>query len=268
MTAAECLFHPWLAGTAEELQAVRAGQQPRAVGANQAARATIADTTMAEESLLSLNGDVSMAAISSPAPNGVQQDMSLDGGEWEPGSYSQVTSASQNPTYRMPGAFHTGARQQSRYALQRRSRVIADAEANGHRLPEPSVEMLAQAVASQSDNTTPSSTNPLKRKAANSNGRRASDSSLTPLPEDRPLEEDEHMGGMSSEQEQQPTVRRSKRGKKSAEPETPQRGGPAVKKRGGRAGGRAVEPIREEEDDSPQDLGVRRSPRNVSGGRR
>jgi hypothetical protein len=272
MTAAECLFHPWLAGTAEELQAVRAGQQPPAA---KAARAIIADSTMAEESLLSLNGDVSMAAINTPAPNGVQQDMSLDGGEREPGSYSQVTSASQNPTYRMPGAFHTGARQQSRYALQRRSRVIADAEANGHRLPEPSVEMLAQAAANQSDNTTPNSSNPLKRKAANSNGRRASDSSLTPLPEDRPLEEDELMGGMSSEQEQEPIVRRSKRGRNSAEPGTPQRGGqrgPSAKKRGGRAGGRAVEPIGEEENDilhSPaQDLGVRRSPRNVSGGRR
>jgi hypothetical protein len=108
---------------------------------------------MAEESMLSLgSADVSMGAITTPTPtpNGpaIPQDMSLDNHEVDgaPGAFSQVTSPSQNPTYRMPGAFPFNANRNGRARLQRRSRVIADAEANGRRLPEPSAEMYAHAA--------------------------------------------------------------------------------------------------------------------------
>lgn len=279
MTAADSLFHPWLAGTGERLQAKRDAQLPeKTVGAaKQVQRADIVDSTMAQESLLSLgSADVSMAAMNTPPPSGgndIPQDMSLDnhGVNGAPGAYSQVSTASQNPTYRMPGAFNANAvnAKGSRYGLQRRSRVIADAEANGHRLPEPSVEMIAQAASqNQKNNATAGPSNPLKRKA---DGKGESESSLTPVPEEG-VEEDHAMGAASDDQENQAgAVRRSKRGR--AEPETPQRGAPRSNPPKTKRGRGVVESIGEEDDDmrsSPsQDVGgVRRSPRNVKGGRR
>jgi len=169
-----------------------------------------------------------------------------------------------------PGAYHTGAHRSGRAGLQRRSQVIADAEANGHRLPQPSPEMYAQA-ASQNASAGPS--NQLKRKAENSTGK--ADSSLTPLPEERG-EEDEAMEAASEQdQQQQPTSRRSKRGRKLADPETPPRAGgrrsAASKVKRARGGGRAgVESIGEDDEamsESPgRETGVRRSPRNLNGG--
>jgi hypothetical protein len=271
MTAQESLTHPWLIGTGDTLKAIRADQQsgqqpPPSAAISQAVSQSVGNSSLAEESLLSLaSNDVSMAPI---ATNGqaVPQNMSLDdhGTDGAAGSYSQFTSGSQNPTYRMPGAFHNG-----RHALQRRSRVIADAEANGRRLPEPSFEMLAQAA---SQTLQIGTSNQLKRKAETSRQNEESDSSLTPLPEEIEIEnEDDEVMGVGSEQEQlSPVVRRSKRGRNSnSDPETPQRAGDKRRSAKNKRGRAIAEPIGEVDEamrDSPARdgsiLGLRRSPRN------
>jgi hypothetical protein len=69
----------------------------------------------------------------------------------------------------LPGAFPFNANRNGRARLQRRSLVIADAEANGHRLPEPSAEMYAQTASQNLNASGPS--NHLKRKAENSAGK-------------------------------------------------------------------------------------------------
>lgn len=277
MTAAAALTHPWLAGTGERLQAKRDAQRPQQplaiMDVPHVERLAITDASMAQESLLSLGPvDVSMAAISTPPPTGydLPQDMSLDnqGVDGAPGSYSQVSSTSQNPTYCMPGAFHANAaigNKGSRYGLQRRSRVIADAEANGHRLLQPSVEMIAQAASQNQKNATSGPSNPLKRKVD------GLDSSLTPVPEEI-VQEDQAMGAASDQEHQPAAIRRSKRGRKSSEPETPQRNARRSNPPKSKRGRTALDSTGEQDEDmhsSPsQDGGVRRSPRNVSGGKR
>jgi hypothetical protein len=148
MTAQGSLEHPWLLDAEDDLAAVREGRVPYPQPLP-----LVPHGATSQDSI-----DVSMSILSEDGGSGIAADMSLDEqrgavGDVQ-GAFSQITNPSQNPTYRMPGAFHHPS---TRHGLQRRSKVIADAESSGKKLPEIPEEMIANVNAENAAG--PSSTN-------------------------------------------------------------------------------------------------------------
>ena len=242
MTSEACLEHPWLVGAGDDLAAIREGRVPYPEPLPLVPR-----SAMSQDSL-----DVSMSILPEHGGSGIAADISLDEQrgavgdvEQQQGAFSQITNPSQNPTYRMPGAFHHPS---TRNGLQRRSKVIADAESSGKKLPEIPEEMIANANAE--NEAGPSTTNGAHRDVSMDN---EGAPSLIEVPEEpEPSEKQElHFGSQPREPEH--GVRRSKRAGRVAEPETAVVKG--VSKRGAGAGtrtkrgaGRKVADIDEEDE--------------------
>ena len=198
--------------------------------------------------------DVSMSILPEDGGNGIAANMNLDEQrgavgdvQQQQGAFSQITNPSQNPTYHMPGAFHHPS---TRNGLQRRSKVIADAESSGKKLPEIPEEMIANANAE--NEAGPSTTN-----GAHPDISMGSEGTpnLAVVPEESEPSEQQgpHFGSQPREPEH--GVRRSKRAGRAAEPESVVvKGG--IGKRGAGAGtrtkrgaGRKAADVQEEEDE-------------------
>jgi len=243
MTAQGCLEHPWLVGTGDDLAAVREGRVPYPEPLPLVPRGA-----MSQDSI-----DVSMSILPEHGGNGIMADMSLDEQrgsvgdvQQQQGAFSQITNPSQNPTYRMPGAFHHS----TKHGLQRRSKVIADAESSGKKLPEIPEEMIANANAE--NRAGPSTTNGTHRDVSMDSGGAPG---LGVVPEEtEPSEQQEpHFGSQPREPEH--GVRRSKRTGRSTETETvavrgnAKRGTAGAGVRTRRGTGRKVADIQEDEED-------------------
>ena len=255
MTAQESLEHQWLLGAGDDLAAVREGRlsypEPLPL---------VPHGAMSQDSV-----DVSMSILPDHGGNGIMADMSLDdqrGGAddvQQQGAFSQITNPSQNPTYRMPGAFRHS---NTRNGLQRRSKVIADAESSGKKLPDVPEEMIAKANA---ENVVGPSTTDGKSRDVSMDNEGASN--LTAVPEESdPSEQQEPKLG-SQPREPEHGVRRSKRTTRGAEPENAHvrghgkhgaSGAGARTKRG--AGGR-VGDIQEEDEDMRETASPKKSRR-------
>jgi len=207
MTAQGCLEHPWLIDTEDDLAAVREGRVPYPEPLPLVPRGA-----MSQESI-----DVSMSILSEHGGNGIVADMSLDeeqgaAGDVQQGAFSQITNPSQNPTYRMPGAFHHPS---TKHGLQRRSKVIADAESSGKKLPEIPEELIANVNAENAAG--PSSTNGARQDFSMEH--EGTSGLAAVLEESEPSEQQEpHFGSQPREPEH--GVRRSKRSARVAEPES------------------------------------------------
>jgi hypothetical protein len=208
MSAEGCLEHPWLLDAGDDLAAVRDGRVPYPEPLPLAPHGA-----MSQDSI-----DVSMSSIAEHGGNGVVADMSLDdrrgavGNVQQQGAFSQISNPSQNPTYSMPGAFHHLS---SRNGLQRRSKVIADAESSGKKLPEIPEEMLANVNAeNEADLLT---TNRDYRDVSMDN---EGASILAVVPEESELPEQQEPNFGSQPREPEHGVRRSKRATRAAEPES------------------------------------------------
>ena len=244
LTAKGCLEHPWLLSAGDDLAAVREGRVPYPDPLP-----LVPHGAVSQDSL-----DVSMSILAEHGGNGIVADMSLDEQrgavgdvQQQQGAFSQITNPSQNPTYRMPGAFHHLS---TRNALQRRSKVIADAESNGKKLPEIPEEMIANVNAE--NGAGPSTTNGARRDVSMDN---EGTSNVVVVPEETESSEQQELHFGSQPREPEHGVRRSKRAGRVAEPESVAvKGG--ISKRGAGAGtrtkrgaGRKVEDIQEEEDE-------------------
>lgn len=242
MTAQGCLEHPWLVRAADDLAAVREGRHPYPEPLSLAPRGA-----MSQDSI-----DVSMSILPEHGGDGFPADMSLDNRQGEvgdvqqlQGAFSQITNPSQNPTYRMPGAFHhPGARN----GLQRRSKVIADAESSGKKLPDIPEEMIAKANAE--NDTRQSTANGDRHDVSMEN---EGVSNLAAVPEESELSEQQEPNLGSQPREPEHGVRRSKRPTRAGEPESTavkghgRHGAPATRTK--RGTGRKVADIHEEEDE-------------------
>jgi len=209
MTAQGCLEHPWLVGAGDDLAAVREGRVPYPEPLPLVPRGA-----MSQDSV-----DVSMSILPEHGGNGFVADMSLDEqrgavGDVQQlqGAFSQISNASQNPTYRMPGAFHHPG---TRNGLQRRSKVIADAESSGKKLPEIPEEMIANANAE--NGAGPSSTNGARRDMSMDH---EGASNLVAVPEESEPSEQQEPHLSSQPREPEHGVRRNKRTVRAGEPES------------------------------------------------
>ena len=244
MTAQGCLEHLWLVGAGDDLAAVREGRVPYPEPLPFVPRGT-----MSQDSI-----DVSMSILSEHGGNGITADMSLDeqrGGagdvQQQQGAFSQITNPSQNPTYGMPGAFHHPS---TKHGLQRRSKVIADAESSGRKLPEIPEEMIANANAE--NGAGPSTTNGAQRDFSMDGG---GVPGLGVVPEETEPSEQQELHFGSQPREPEHGVRRSKRTGRATETESAavrgngKRGGVAASTRTKRGTGRKVADIQEDEED-------------------
>lgn len=196
--------------------------------------------------------DVSMSILPEYGGNGIVADMSLDeggaGGDMQEhqGAFSQITNASQNPTYRMPGAFHHPS---TRHGLERRSKVIADAESSGKKLPEIPEEMIANANAE--NRAGPSGTNGAHHDISME---REGAPDLVAVSEESELAEQQEPNLGSQPREPEHGVRRSKRATRVGEPENAsvrgsgKHGAPGAGTRTKRGTGRKVADILEEDE--------------------
>ena len=242
MTAQGCLEHPWLVGAGDDLAAVREGRIPYPEPLPFDPR-----SAMSQDSL-----DVSMSILSEHGGNGIMADMSLEEQrgavgdvQRQQGAFSQITNPSQNPTYGMPGAFHHPS---TKHGLQRRSKVIADAESSGRKLPEIPEEMIANANAE--NGAGPSTTKGAQRDVSMDNG---GVPGLGEVTEETEQSEQLHFGSQPREPEH--GVRRSKRTGRAAETEPAavrgngKRGTAAASTRTKRGAGKKVADIQEDEED-------------------
>ena len=209
MSAEGCLEHPWLLGAGDDLAAVREGRVPYPEPLP-----LVPHGAMSQDSI-----DVSMSILLQHGGNEVVADMSLDDRrgavgdvQQQQGAFSQITNPSQNPTYHMPGAFHHPS---TRHGLQRRSKVIADAESSGKKLPEIPEEMIAKANA---ENEAGLSTANRDYHDVSMDNEGASN--LAAVPEESELPEQEEPKFGSQPREPEHGVRRSKRTPRTAEPES------------------------------------------------
>ena len=243
MTAQGCLEHPWLVGAGEDLAAVREGRVPYPEPLPLVPRGA-----MSQDSL-----DVSMSILPEHGGNGITADMSLDEQQGavgdvqqQQGAFSQITNPSQNPTYGMPGAFHHPS---TKHGLQRRSKVIADAESSGKKLPEIPEEMIANANAE--NGAGPSTTNGAHRDISMDGGALG----LGVVPEETEPSEQQEPNFGSQPREPEHGVRRSKRAGRTAETENAtvkgnvKRGTAGAGTRTRRGTGRKVADIQEDEED-------------------
>lgn len=244
MTAQGCLEHPWLRGTGDDLAAVREGR-----AAYPEPLPLVPHGAMSQDSI-----DVSMSILPEHGGNGVVADMSLDDRrgavgsvQQQQGAFSQITNPSQNPTYRMPGAFHHPG---TRNGLQRRSKVIADAESSGKKLPEIPEEMLAKVNA---ENEAELSTANRDYCDMSMDGGGASNLAVVPEESESPEQEEPRFGSQPREPEH--GVRRSKRASRTAEAEggtvrgQGKHGASGAGTRTKRGTGRRVADIEEEDDE-------------------
>lgn len=209
MTAQGCLEHPWLLGAGDDLTAVREGRVPYPEPLP-----LVPHGAMSQDSI-----DVSMSILLEHGGNGIMADMSLDEQrgavgdvQQQQGAFSQITNPSQNPTYRMPGAFHHPS---TRHGLQRRSKVIAEAESSGKKLPEIPEEMIANANAENGAGSSGTNGAHCDVSMDHSGG-----SNLPVVSEEsEPSEQQEPQFG-SQPREPEHGVRRSKRTARGAEPES------------------------------------------------
>ena len=237
MSAQGCLEHEWLRGAGDDLAAVREGRALYPKPLPLVPRGATSQDPI----------DVSMSILSEFGGNEIVADMSLDeqgGAAGDQGAFSQITNPSQNPTYRMPGAFHHPS---TRHGLERRSKVIADAESSGKKLPEIPEEMIAKANAENRAGL--SGTNgahhdvPMDREGASNLGGVSEES-----------EPSEQLGFGSQPREPEHGVRRSKRTARAAEPESAsargsgKHGAPGAGTRTKRSTGRKVADIQEEDE--------------------
>lgn len=206
MSAQGCLEHPWLLDAGDDLAAVREGRVPYPEPLP-----LVPHGAMSHGSL-----DVSMSILSERGGNEVSAEMSLDDRrgaaeevQQQQGAFSQMTNPSQNPTYRMPGAFH---HPNTRNGLQRRSKVIADAESSGKKLPEIPEEMIAKANAENEAAT--------NRDYGDVSMDNEGVSHLAAVPEETELAEQQEPKFGSQPREPEHGVRRSKRTTRVAEPES------------------------------------------------
>ena len=243
MTAQGSLEHQWLLGAGDDLAAIREGRvsypQPLPLAPHGA---------MSQDSL-----DVSMSLLSEYGGNGIVADMSLDeqrgAVQQQQGAFSlsQITNPSQNPTYRMPGAFHQPS---TRSGLQRRSKVIAEAESSGKKLPDIPEAMIANANAE--NGAGPSTTNGANRDISMDN---EGGPNLVTVPEETEPSEQQGLHFGSQPREPEHGVRRSKRAGRVVEPEvvavkgSGKRGASGAGTRTKRGAGRKAADIQEEEDE-------------------
>ena len=240
MSAQGCLEHPWLLGAGDDLAAVREGRVPYPEPLP-----LVPHGAMSQDSI-----DVSMSILPEHGGNGIMADMSLDeqrgavgDAQQQQGAFSQITNPSQNPTYHMPGAFHHPS---TRHGLQRRSKVIADAESSGKKLPEIPEEMIANANAE--NGAGPSGTNGARSDASMDH---EGASNLVAISEESEPS-DLHFGSQPREPEH--GVRRSKRTPRAAEPESAtvrgngKHGASGAGTRTRRGAGRKVGDIQEEDE--------------------
>lgn len=243
MTAKGCLEHPWLFGAGDDLTAVREGRIPYPEPLP-----LVPHGATSQDSI-----DVSMSILPEHGGNGIVADMSLDEQrgavgdvQEQQGAFSQITNPSQNPTYCMPGAFH---HPRTRQGLQRRSKVIADAESSGKKLPEIPEEMIANANAE--NRAGPSTTNGAHRDIS-MDSRGASDLAAVPEDSEPPEQQELHFGSQPREPEH--GVRRSKRPARTAEPDgaavrgTGKHGASGTGTRTRRGVGKKVGDIQEEDE--------------------
>lgn len=243
MSAQGCLEHEWLRGAGDDIAAVREGRM-----AYPEPLPLVPRSATSEDSI-----DVSMSILPEFGGNGIVADMSLDeqGGAGEDvqehqGAFSQITNPSQNPTYRMPGAFHHPS---TRHGLERRSKVIADAESSGKKLPEIPEEMIAQANAE--NRAGPSGTNGAHHDVSMD---REGASDFIVVSEESELAEQQEPKLESQPREPEHGVRRSKRATRAGEPESAsargsgKHGAPGAGTRTRRGTGRKVADIQEEDE--------------------
>jgi hypothetical protein len=206
MSAEGCLEHPWLLGAGDDLDSVREGRVPYPDPLP-----LVPQGAMSQDSV-----DVSMSILSERGGNGIAADMSLgdqrEHVQQQQGAFSQNSNPSQNPTYRMPGAFHHPS---TRQGLQRRSKVIADAESSGKKLPDIPEEMIAKANAE--NGTGPSTTVGNNRDVSMGN---EGASNLAVVPEEPDPSEQKEPKFDSQPREPEHGVRRSKRAIRGGEPES------------------------------------------------
>ena len=208
MTAEGCLEHPWLLGAGDDLAAVREGRIPYPEPLP-----LVPHGATSQDSI-----DVSMSILPEYGGNGIVADMSLDGqrgaagdvGEQQ-GAFSQITNPSQNPTYHMPGAFHHPS---TRHGLQRRSKVIADAESSGKKLPGIPEDMIANANA---ENGAGSSTNGAHHDVSMDH---AGALNLPSVSEESEPSEQQELNFSSQPREPEHGVRRNKKTTRTTEPES------------------------------------------------
>lgn len=243
MTAEESLEHPWLRGAGDDLAAVREGRVPYPEPLP-----LVPQGAMSQDSI-----DVSMSILLENGGNEVAADMSLDDRrgavgnvQQQQGAFSQITNPSQNPTYRMPGAFHHHS---TRHGLQRRSKVIADAESSGKKLPEIPEEMIAKVNAENEAGLLTANRDYHDVSMDNEGG-----SNLAAVPEESepPEQQEPNLGSQPREPEH--GVRRSKRTTRGvAEPESAtvrgqgKHGASGVGTRTKRSVGKRVADIQEDE---------------------
>ena len=243
MSAQGCLEHSWLLGAGDDLAAVREGRVPYPEPLP-----LVPHGATSQDSI-----DVSMSIVSEHGGSGIMGDMSLDEQQGavgdvqqHQGAFSQITNPSQNPTYRMPGAFHHPS---TKHGLQRRSKVIADAESSGKKLPEIPEEMIANVNAENAAG--PSNTNGAHRDVSMDNG---GTSNLVAVPEETESSEQQEPHFGSQPREPEHGVRRSKRTGRVAEPESAdvrgsgKHGASGAGTRTRRGGGRKVEDIQEDDE--------------------
>lgn len=253
MTAQESLEHSWLLGAGDDLAAVREGRVPYPEPLP-----FVPQGAMSQDSI-----DVSMSVLSEHGGNGIVADMSLDERgaaretRQEQGAFSQITNPSQNPTYRMPGAFHHPS---TRYGLQRRSKVIADAESTGKKLPEIPEELIAKANAE--NGVGPSTTNGDHRDVSMDN---EGASNLAAVPEEPDPSGQQELNFDSQPREPEHGVRRSKRTTRTAEPESTavrghgKHGASGAATRTKRGVGKRVADVQEEDEDMRETASPKKS---------
>ena len=234
MSAQGCLEHQWLQGAGEDLADVREGRVPYPEPLP-----LVPHGATSQDSI-----DVSMSVLLENGGSEVAADMSLDDRRGEvqqqQGAFSQITNASQNPTYSMPGAFHHPS---TRNGLQRRSKVIAEAESNGKKLPEIPEEMIAKANAE----------NQAGLSAADVSMDNEGASNLAAVPEEPEFPEQQEPNFGSQPREPEHGVRRNKRTTR-AEPENAtvrgqgKHGASGAGTRSKRGTGRRVGDIQEEDE--------------------
>ena len=242
MSAQGCLDHPWLLGAGDDLAAVREGRVPYPEPLPLVPRGAIDQNSI----------DVSMSVLPEHGGNGIVTDMSLEdrrgsvGDVQQQGAFSQITNASQNPTYHMPGAFHHPS---TRHGLQRRSKVFAEAESSGKKLPEIPEEMIAKVNAENEADL--STTN---RDSGDISMEKGGGSNLVVVPEESELSEEQEPNFSSQPREPEHGVRRNKRTTRGAEPESTttrghgKHGAPGVGTRTKRGAGRRVADLQEEDE--------------------
>lgn len=235
MTAQESLEHPWLLGAGDDLAAVREGRVPYPEPLP-----SVPQGAMSQDSI-----DVSMSILSEHGGNGIMADMSLD----ERGAAREMRQEQ--------GAFHHPS---TRHGLQRRSKVIADAESTGKKLPEIPEEMIAKANAE--NGVGPSDTNGDHRDVSMDSG---GVSNLAAVPEEPDPSEQQELNFGSQPREPEHGVRRSKRTTRAPEPESTavrghgKHGASGAGTRTKRGVGRRVGDIQEEDEDMRETASPKKS---------